>query len=53
MIDQLAQLISVKRLTVPSDVCPLGGPVLVVTTYSDGTQQVKLVDARAEVCDWV
>jgi hypothetical protein len=44
--------VSEKRLTVPLEVCPLGGPVLVVTTYSDGTRQVKLEDARVEVCDW-
>ena len=53
MIAQPVQVVSEKRLTMPWDVCPVGGTVMVVTTYSDGTRQVKLEEPRAEDCSWV
>ena len=52
MTAQLIQVVSERRLTMPWDVCPAGGSVMVVTTYSDGTRQVKLEDARAEDYEW-
>ena len=53
MIAQPVQVVSEKRLAMPWDVCAVGGSVMVATTYSDGTRQVKLEDARAEDCDWI
>ena len=46
-------VVSEKRLTMPWEVCPMGGSVMVVTTYSDGTRQVKLEDARVDDYDWI
>jgi hypothetical protein len=46
-------VVSVKRLTMPWEVCPMGGPVLVITTHSDGSRQLKLDQVRAEDCDWI
>ena len=52
MIAQPVQVVSEKRLTMPWDVCPVGGTVMVVTTYSDGIRQVNLEDARVDDYDW-
>ena len=45
-------VVSEKRLTVPLDVCPLGGSVLVVTTHKDGTMTVRMERARPEDYQW-
>lgn len=44
--------VSEKRLTVPLEVCPLGGNVIVITTHRDGTRAVRVEPARPEDYPW-
>lgn len=45
-------VVTEKRLTMPWEVCPIGGSTMVVTTYSDGTQRVRMEEARPEDYEW-
>ena len=45
-------VVSEKRLTMPWEVCPMGGSVMVVTTYRDGTREVRTEPARPEDYQW-
>ena len=46
-------VVSEKRLTMPLEVCPLGGSVLVITTDKDGTRTVRTEPARPGDYEWV
>ncbi len=45
-------VVSEKRLTMPWEVCPLGGSVLVITTHKDGTRTVRMEAAQPGDYQW-
>lgn len=45
-------VVSEKRLTMPWEVCPLGGSVMVTTTYRDGARTVRMEPARPGDYQW-
>lgn len=45
-------VVSEKRLTMPWEVCPLGGSVMVITTYRDGARTVRMEAAQPGDYQW-